>query len=93
MSFFSVMGTAVGGLIGWNDDDGPGADPGALREMFADLGVRVGPLPADLEATVRAFQARVGLQPDGVAGPRTVHALAGYAKEARDLRAFERPAA
>jgi hypothetical protein len=31
----------------------------------------------------------VGLEPDGEAGPRTVHLLVRYAKEARDLRRFE----
>jgi peptidoglycan hydrolase-like protein with peptidoglycan-binding domain len=85
----SVVGTAVGGLIGWTDEPPP-ADPGSLRELFADLGVPVGP---DLDAATRAFQARVGLAVDGVAGPRTVHQLARYAKEARDLRRFERSAA
>jgi hypothetical protein len=34
----------------------------------------------------------VGLDVDGVAGPRTVHLLARYAKEARELRRFERAA-
>ena len=84
----SVVGTAVGGLIGWSDDDGPAADPGSLREKFADLGIRVGDSPADLEAVVRRFQGWVGLPADGVAGPRTVHELARYADEARDLRDF-----
>jgi peptidoglycan hydrolase-like protein with peptidoglycan-binding domain len=88
-----VVGTAVGGLIGWTDEPPPSADPGALRELFADLGVRVGPAAGDLDAVVRAFQARVGLAVDGVAGPRTVHQLARYAKEARDLRPFKRSAA
>jgi peptidoglycan hydrolase-like protein with peptidoglycan-binding domain len=89
----SVVGTAVGGLIGWTDEPPPPADPGSLRELFADLGVRVGPADGDLEAAVRAFQARTGLAVDGVAGPRTVHLLARYAKKARDLKRFERPAA
>ncbi|MEV6487742.1 peptidoglycan-binding domain-containing protein [Actinoplanes sp. NPDC051633] len=93
MGIFGVVGTAMGGLIGWSDDDGPGADPAALRALFADLGLRIGPEPADLEAVIRAFQSRVGLRPDGVAGPRTVHTLVRYAREARDLRVFERRAA
>ena len=74
-----LVGTAVGGLIGWNGDPVPAADPAALRELFADLGLRVGPAEEDLTAAVRGFQDRVGLAPDGVAGPRTVHALATYA--------------
>ena len=35
---------------------------------------------------MRTFQARTGITPDGVAGPRTVHRLARYAKESRELR-------
>jgi hypothetical protein len=89
----SLVGTAVGGLIGWTDDPAPAADPASLRGLFADLGVAVGPAEADLTAAVGAFQARVGLAADGVAGPRTVHLLARYAEEARDLRGFEHPAA
>ncbi|MFI7542837.1 peptidoglycan-binding protein [Actinoplanes sp. NPDC049599] len=88
-----LVGTAVGGLIGWTGEPAPAADPAALRERFADLGVTVGTDEADLAAAVRAFQARVGLEPDAVAGPRTVHLLARYAKEARDLHGFEHPAA
>jgi murein L,D-transpeptidase YcbB/YkuD len=82
----SVVGTAVGGLIGWTDEAPPAADPASLRELFADLGLRIGAAADDLDAAVRRFQARVGLIVDGVAGPRTVHLLARYAKEARDLR-------
>ena len=89
----SVVGTAVGGLIGWNGEPGPGADPEAVRDLFADLGLPVGDAPGDLTAAVRRFQARVGLDSDGVAGPRTVHLLARYAEEARELRRFEHAAA
>jgi putative peptidoglycan binding protein len=81
----STVGTAVGGVLGWSAEPPP-ADPGTLRDLFADLGVRPGPAAADLDATVRAFQAWVGLTHDGVAGPRTVHALVRYAREARHLR-------
>jgi len=80
----TVVGTAVGGLIGWSGRAVPPADPASVRALFADLGVRVG--PGELEAVLRRFQARVGLRVDGVAGPRTVHLLARYAGEARDLR-------
>jgi hypothetical protein len=89
----SVVGTAVGGLIGWTDDPPPAADPDALRELFADLGVRIGPAQADLDRTVCRFQARTGLVADGVAGPRTVHLLARYAEETRDLRRVDLDAA
>jgi murein L,D-transpeptidase YcbB/YkuD len=82
----NVVGTAVGGLIGWSAGEVPSADPASVRALFADLGVRVDATAADLEAVLRRFQARVGLRADGVAGPRTVHLLARYAKEARELR-------
>jgi len=84
----SVVGTAVGGLIGWSDETTPTADPASLRPLFDDLG-----LPTDdLEAAVRRFQQRAGLSVDGVAGPRTVHLLARYAEEARELSRFEHAA-
>ena len=89
----TVVGTAVGGLIGWSDEEVPSADPASVRALFADLGVRVGATGADLEAVLRRFQGWVGLRVDGVAGPRTVHLLARYAKEARELRGFELNAA
>ena len=85
----TVVGTAVGGLIGWTDEPVPAADPDSLRALFGDLEMRTD----DLDAAVRRFQSRVGLTADGVAGPRTVHLLARYAEEARDLRRFERSAA
>ncbi|MEV6600960.1 peptidoglycan-binding domain-containing protein [Actinoplanes sp. NPDC051346] len=85
----SVVGTAVGGLIGWTDGPAPAADPAAVRELFALLGLTVGEGDDALATAVRRFQTRLGLDPDGVAGPRTVHLLARYAKEARELRRFE----
>ncbi|NMO56647.1 peptidoglycan-binding protein [Actinoplanes sp. TBRC 11911] len=81
----SLVGTAVGGLIGWSEPP-PSADPASLRTLLADLGVRVGDGDEALAEALREFQARVGLRPDGVAGPRTVHVLSRYAKEVRDLR-------
>lgn len=78
----STVGTAVGGLIGWSDTPPP-ADPATVRELFADLGVTVGDSDEELAELVRAFQARVGLDVDGVAGPRTVHLLVRYANEVR----------
>jgi hypothetical protein len=79
----SVVGTAVGGLIGWSDQPPP-ADPEVVRSLLAEVGMPVGE-GESLELTVRAFQERVGLDADGVAGPRTVHLLARYAKEIREL--------
>jgi hypothetical protein len=85
-ALLTLAGTAVGGLIGWSGDPVPSADPVSLRALFADLGMRVGPADDDLTAAVRRFQAHAGLATDGVAGPQTVHRLARYAREARDLR-------
>jgi Putative peptidoglycan binding domain len=81
----SVVGTAVGGLIGWTDPPPP-ADPESLRVLLGDLGLAVGPGDEDLSAALKAFQTRTGLKPDGIAGPRTVHLLARYATEVRELR-------
>ncbi|GAA4936529.1 peptidoglycan-binding protein [Actinoplanes utahensis] len=80
----SLVGSAVGGLIGWSEPV-PTADPEALRGLFADLGVRVGSDEAALAEAVSYFQTRAGLPVDGEAGPRTVHLLARYAAEAREL--------
>jgi Putative peptidoglycan binding domain len=81
----SVVGTAVGGLIGWTDVS-PAAEPSVVRRLLEDLGLPPG---FDLAAGVRAFQARTGLRADGVAGPRTVHLLARYAKDARELHRLD----
>jgi len=80
----TLVGNAVGGLIGWPEPV-PTADPAALRELFAGLGVHVGPDDTELAEAVRYFQARTGLPADGEAGPHTVHLLAQYAAEAREL--------
>ncbi|MFI5891503.1 peptidoglycan-binding protein [Actinoplanes sp. NPDC051513] len=79
----SVVGTAVGGLIGWSDQPPP-ADPEVVRSLLAEVGMPVGE-GESLALMVRAFQERVGLDADGVAGPRTVHLLARYANEIREL--------
>ncbi|WP_127503685.1 peptidoglycan-binding protein [Actinoplanes solisilvae] len=80
----TVVGTAVGGLIGWNAPPPP--DPDCVRELLAELGMRVGDSDAELTEAVRLFQARTGLQIDGVAGPRTVHLLTRYAMRRRSHR-------
>lgn len=87
----TMVGTAVGGLIGWSET-APPADPASLRELFADFGVQVGPHDTDLVEAVRAFQLRVGLAATGEAGPQTVHLLARYAAEARELTEFRQAA-
>jgi hypothetical protein len=81
----SVVGTAVGGLIGWTGTP-PEADPASVRALLTELGLPVGPGDDGLTEAVRAFQTRTGLTADGVAGRRTVHLLARYAKEVRELR-------
>ena len=81
----SVVGTAVGGLIGWTDAPQPSADPASVRRLLEDLGLPRGCRDDEVTEAVRAFQAHVGLTADGIAGPRTVHHLARYAKEAREL--------
>jgi peptidoglycan hydrolase-like protein with peptidoglycan-binding domain len=85
----TVVGTAVGGLIGWSDAPAPSADPASLRHLFEDLGLPPGSSNAELGEAIRLFQSRVGLTADGVAGPGTVHLLARYAKEARELRRLD----
>jgi murein L,D-transpeptidase YcbB/YkuD len=78
-----AVGTAVGGLIGWAETQPP-ADPATVRALFADLGVTAGDSDEHLTELVRAFQERVGLEVDGVAGPRTVHLLVHYGNEVRE---------
>jgi len=80
----TVVGSAVGGVIGWNAPPPP--DPACIRELLAEVGMPAGSPGDDLAEAVRAFQARVGLQTDGVAGPRTVHLLTRYAAERRAWR-------
>ncbi|MCO8271392.1 peptidoglycan-binding protein [Actinoplanes sp. TRM 88003] len=77
----TVVGSAVGGVIGLGTPPPP--DPDTVRELLAELGMPAGD---DLASAVAAFQARVGLRTDGVAGPRTVHFLTRYAMERRAWR-------
>lgn len=81
----SVVGTAVGGLIGWSETPPP-ADPVIVRSLLAEVGIAAGATDEELSEALRAFQRRTGLDADGVAGPRTTHLLARYAKEIRELR-------
>lgn len=84
----SVVGTAVGGLIGWSDRTPP-ADPPTLRSLFADLGVHIGSDDAELAEAVRYFQVRTGLEPNGEADAETVHLLVHYATAARERTLME----
>ena len=81
----SVVGTAVGGLVGWTESPPP-ADPACVRELLTEIGLPSGTTDEQITEAVRVFQTRTGLNPDGVAGPRTVHLLTRYASEARELR-------
>ncbi|MBU2669279.1 peptidoglycan-binding protein [Actinoplanes bogorensis] len=72
----SVVGVAVGGVIGLGSPPPP--DPDCIRELLTEAGLRPGD---DLTEGVREFQERTGLVADGVAGPRTVHLLSRYARE------------
>lgn len=72
----SVIVAAVGGLIGLTETPPP-ADKPTLRTLLTAAGQ---PSGEDLRAAVRAFQERAGLDPDGVAGPRTVHFLVRHAR-------------
>jgi peptidoglycan hydrolase-like protein with peptidoglycan-binding domain len=71
-----TVGTAVGALIGWTETPPP-ADPASVRTLLTEVGVPPG---ESLEDAVRTFQEGAGLEPDGVAGPRTVHLLARCAQ-------------
>ena len=81
----SVVGTAVGGLIGWTDSPPP-ADPDCLRALLIEVGLPAAAGDEGLTVALRAFQARTGLPADGIAGPRTVHLLSRYAADVRALR-------
>jgi hypothetical protein len=74
----SLLTAVFGTVIGWSDP--PPADPTTLRTLLGRLGLRPGRTDEDLTAAVREFQSRCGLVPDGVAGPRTVHQMARYAR-------------
>ncbi len=58
-----------------------GDDVVALQARLAELGFTAGKVDGlhgpDTDAAVRAFQAAVGLVPDGVVGPETMRAFAG----------------
>jgi Putative peptidoglycan binding domain len=66
----------------------PPADPTLVRALLADVGLPAVAGAAGLATALRRFQAGAGLATDGVAGPRTVHALSQAAGDARELRAW-----
>ncbi|WP_238013110.1 peptidoglycan-binding domain-containing protein [Dactylosporangium sp. AC04546] len=84
-----VVGAALAGTVNATDEAVPPADPREVRALLAEVGLlRPGAFEAQVSQALRRFQARAGLPVDGVAGPRTVHALTRYAREARHLRAL-----
>ena len=67
----------------------PALEPAALQQLLGDAGLLVpvtGRLDERTVATLRRFQRSAGLRPDGVAGPRTVHALCRETADTRELR-------
>ncbi|GGM29479.1 peptidoglycan-binding protein [Dactylosporangium sucinum] len=86
---FRVVGAALAGAVNATDEAVPPADPREVRALLAEVGLlRPGAFDAQVSQALRRFQARAGLPVDGVAGPRTVHALTRYAREARHLRSL-----
>jgi murein L,D-transpeptidase YcbB/YkuD len=82
-----AVGAVLAGTVSASGSSAPPADPGTVRALLAEIGMLPqGASDAAVKATLRRFQARVGLTVDGVAGPRTCQALARYAREARELR-------
>lgn len=79
----TAVSQGLTGLVASGPGLNPPADVTAVGDLLAEIGLR-----GDPETALRRFQERVGLPADGVAGPRTVHLLVGYAREARDLRVF-----
>ncbi|MFB9450054.1 peptidoglycan-binding protein [Dactylosporangium vinaceum] len=86
---FTVVGAALAGTVNATDDAVPPADPREVRALLTDVGlIRVAAFDAEVPQALRRFQARAGLVVDGIAGPRTVQALARSAREARHLRSL-----
>jgi murein L,D-transpeptidase YcbB/YkuD len=84
-----VVGAVLAGTVTASGSSVPPADPKTVRALLVEIGL----LPrhtAEVAVTValRRFQAQVGVTVDGVAGPETCHALARYAREARELQAL-----
>ncbi|HET8595251.1 MAG TPA: N-acetylmuramoyl-L-alanine amidase [Intrasporangium sp.] len=64
-----------------------GDDVGQLQRRLADLGFTVGKIDgihgSETDAAVRAFQAGVGLPPDGTVGPETMRAFEALRRSVR----------
>ena len=83
----SAVGAALAGTVNASDAAAPPADPRTVRALLADLGL-VHRTASESQVTwaLRRFQSHAGLAVDGFAGPRTVQALARYAREMRHVR-------
>ncbi|GAA0733553.1 peptidoglycan-binding protein [Dactylosporangium roseum] len=84
-----AVGAALAGTVTASGTAAPPADPREVRALLVEIGI-LGPgaFEAEVPQALRRFQVRAGLLVDGVAGPRTVQALARSAREARHLRAL-----
>jgi peptidoglycan hydrolase-like protein with peptidoglycan-binding domain len=87
MSILRALGAALAGAVGAGDDAPPTVDPIVVRAMLTELYlVPAGASELEVEAALRRFQARFGLEPDGVAGVETARALAKRVREVREMR-------
>jgi murein L,D-transpeptidase YcbB/YkuD len=83
----NAVGAALAGTVNGASDAAPPADPHVVRQLLVEIGmVPTRPSTTEADRALRRFQARSGLDADGVAGPRTVHVLARCAAEIRELR-------
>jgi murein L,D-transpeptidase YcbB/YkuD len=81
-----VVAAMLAGTVSASGSSAPPADPGTVRALLVEIGMLPhGASDTAVKATLRRFQALIGLTVDGVAGPRTCHALTRYAREAREL--------
>jgi murein L,D-transpeptidase YcbB/YkuD len=82
----NAVGTVLACAVGAAGEGAPAADPGSVRDLLVEIGLPpASERDCDLASALRRFQARAGLVTDGFAGPRTVHLLARYANELREL--------
>jgi murein L,D-transpeptidase YcbB/YkuD len=84
----SVVGAVLAGTVTSSGSNVPPADPRVVRALLTEIGLLSADRGVDqarLQRALRRFQAVAGLAVDGVAGPKTCHALARYAREAREL--------
>lgn len=91
--WFDAVGTAVLGTVSGAAvaAEQPALEPAELQQLLADAGCydgesATGRLDEATRDALRRFQLATGLRPDGVAGPRTVHALCRLTAETRALR-------